>query len=54
MKKKMLNAVAVVLIMAGILSSCEEQHYYRTNHKHSEGYDHRHHRGARVDVDIHN
>ena len=54
MKKKMLNTLAVVLIMAGILSGCAEEHYYHTNHRHSDGYNHRHHRGAGVDLNIHN
>ncbi len=47
--------MSIGLMILLFLSGCEETHYYHTNHRHTDGYYHRHHQEppARVDIDIH-
>ncbi|MFI5186649.1 MAG: hypothetical protein ACHQF0_07995 [Chitinophagales bacterium] len=56
MKKIVLKVVFVTLFIAFFLPGCVEHRYYRQNHRHSESYEHHHHRSPHtgVDIDIHN
>ncbi|HMG68185.1 MAG TPA: hypothetical protein VK588_10880 [Chitinophagaceae bacterium] len=56
MKKTALSFSLIILIIVFSLSGCIEHHYYQQNHRHSEGFEHRHHRSSHTDlrVDVHN
>ena len=56
MKKKLSLTVITSLLAVFLISGCAEEHYYRQNNKHSEGYERRHHHDVpvRMDIDIHN
>jgi hypothetical protein len=55
MKKNIFIAIIATLVIGFFLSGCVEHHYYQQNHRHSEGYNHRHHRtSSELDVRIHN
>ncbi len=54
MKKTIKFTAIIAIIMISILSGCMEHRYYQKNNQHTERYNQHHHRGARVDVNIHN
>ena len=54
MKKNLFNHFIVAMVIALVFTACAEPRYYRENHRHSDGYNHRHPVRAGVELDIHN
>lgn len=56
MKRNVFTAIIISLLFAFSLSGCVEHHYYEQNHRHTDGYYHRHHRTPPkgLQIDIHN
>ena len=54
MKKNLFNHFIVAMVIAFVFTACAEPRYYRENHRHSDGYNHRHPVRAGVELDIHN
>ena len=53
MKTRILNAVMATLMVL-LISSCAERRYYKQNHRHTDGYEHRHRDYDDHDRDRHN
>jgi hypothetical protein len=55
MKKGIFHTILIALVIVFSLSGCVEHRYYHENHRHTDRYNHRHHRtNAEIDVHLHN